>query len=93
MKTARNLGHHERILRLAIGFILLALSGFSMFPGWGDLLLMAGGLMALLTGLVGYCPAWHAVGINTCNVGQRQHSGSHTKGGPHGPTTSPTPPS
>ncbi|MDH5427945.1 MAG: DUF2892 domain-containing protein [Nitrospirota bacterium] len=82
MKALRNLGHHERIIRVSIGVILLALSGFSMLPGWGDLLLMIVGLIALLTGLVGYCPAWHAVGLNTCKVHHDQ-TASGQKGGVH----------
>ena len=82
MKTLRNLGHHERILRFTIGFVLLALSGFSIFPGWGDLILMIVGLIALLTGIVGYCPAWHAVGINTCKV-DHQHSTAQKEGRLH----------
>jgi hypothetical protein len=89
MKTLRNLGHHERIIRVSIGFVLLALSGFSILPEWGDLLLMIVGLVALLTGIIGYCPAWHAVGINTCKVDQG-HSASHSKEGLHehdAPTT------
>jgi hypothetical protein len=65
MKTCRNLGHHERIIRMAVGLVLLALSGFAILPAWVDLLLMVVGLIALLTGIIGYCPAWHAVGINT----------------------------
>ncbi len=68
MNTLHNLGHHERVIRVGIGVVLLALSGFSLFPGWGDLLLMLVGLIALLTGIIGYCPAWQAVGLNTCHV-------------------------
>lgn len=78
MKALRNLGHHERIIRVSIGVVLLALSGFSILPGWADLLLMIVGLIALLTGIVGYCPAWHAVGINTCKV-DHGHSASNPK--------------
>jgi len=82
MKALRNLGHHERIIRITIGFVLLALSGFSMLPGWGDLFFMMVGLIALLTGIVGYCPAWHAVGLNTCKV-DHVHSGLNPKEGLH----------
>lgn len=78
MKAMRNLGHHERIIRVSIGFVLLASSGFSILPGWGDLLLMAVGLIALLTGIIGYCPVWQAVGINTCKV-THDHSDSNPK--------------
>lgn len=80
MKALRNLGHHERIIRVGIGFTLLALFGFSIFPGWGDLLLMVVGLIALLTGIIGYCPAWHAMGTNTCKV-DHHHSASNPKDG------------
>ncbi len=82
MKALRNLGHHERIIRVGIGLALLALSGFSAFPVWGDFLLMTVGLIALLTGIIGYCPAWKAVGINTCKFDQ-QHSSSNPKEGLH----------
>ena len=82
MKALRNLGHHERIIHMSIGLVLLALSGFSFLPGWGDLLLMIVGLIALLTGIIGYCPAWQAVGINTCKV-DHDHTASHSKKGLH----------
>ena len=85
MKTLRNLGHHERIIRVGIGLALLALSGFSAFPGWGDFLLMVVGLIALLTGIIGYCPAWKAMGISSCKVnpdlsGPSQKKGLHEHG-------------
>ena len=89
MKTCRNLGHQERMIRIAVGFVLLALSGFSTLPGWGDLVLMVFGLIALLTGIIGYCPAWHAVGINTRKVGHDHSNPNQLKELPdHGdPTT------
>jgi len=89
MKTCRNLGHHERIIRMAVGLFLLTLSGFAILPAWVDLLLMVVGLMALLTGIIGYCPAWHAVGINTSKR-DHDHSASNPKEGLHehvNPTT------
>ncbi|MEO8326444.1 MAG: DUF2892 domain-containing protein [Nitrospirota bacterium] len=73
MKKYRNVGHHERIIRIAIGLILLALSGFSLLPEWGDLVLMVVGLIALLTGIIGYCPAWQVLGINTCPLDKTGH--------------------
>ena len=86
MKALQNLGHHERIIRVGIGIGLLALSGFSLLPEWGDLLLMAVGLIALLTGIVGYCPAWKIMGISTCNIAQN-HSHSDTRSKIHNPNT------
>lgn len=73
MKKYRNIGHHERVIRVGVGFLLLALSGFSFLPGWGDLILMIVGLIALLTGIIGYCPAWQALGINTCPLPKPEH--------------------
>ncbi|WP_342346963.1 DUF2892 domain-containing protein [uncultured Nitrospira sp.] len=83
MKKYRNVGHHERIIRIAIGLILLALSGFSLLPEWGDLVLMAVGLIALLTGIIGYCPAWQVLGINTCPLHKTEHPLSHTEPSVH----------
>ena len=83
MKKYRNVGHHERIIRIAIGLILLALSGFSLLPEWGDLVLMAVGLIALLTGIIGYCPAWQVLGTNTCPLHKMEHAPSHTHPSAH----------
>jgi hypothetical protein len=79
MKTFRNLGHHERVIRVGLGFLLLALFGFSLLPGWGELVLLVVGLVALLTGIIGYCPAWQIMGINTCPAGKSGHPLSPTQ--------------
>ncbi len=79
MKTCRNLGHHERMIRIASGLVLLALSGFASLPGWGDFVLMVIGLIALITGIVGYCPAWHGLGINTDKVDHEHSSPNSNK--------------
>lgn len=78
MKKYLNIGHHERVIRVGVGFLLLALSGFSLFPGWGDLVLMIVGIIALLTGIIGYCPAWQVLGINTCPLDTTGHPRSST---------------
>jgi len=66
MTHLRNLGHHERVIRVGMGIILMALGGFSIGPEWSNLLLLGLGFIALLTGIAGYCPAWHLLGISTC---------------------------
>ncbi len=81
MKTRLNLGHHERVIRIAAGLGFLALSGFATLPAWGDLVLIIVGLIALLTGIIGYCPAWHAVGLNTCNA-DHDHAAAQSRSGP-----------
>ncbi len=89
MKTHRNLGHHERMIRISVGLVSLALSGLATVPTWGDLVLMIVGLIALVTGIVGYCPAWHGIGFNTCKEDHR-HNDSQSPSRPHehhAPTT------
>jgi Protein of unknown function (DUF2892) len=90
MKTYRNIGHHERVIRVAFGLFLLALSGFSLLPGWGDLVLMVVGLIALLTGIIGFCPAWRVMGINTCpsKTSEAPHSPNRSSEHEHADTTS-----
>lgn len=77
MKTYRNLGHHERVIRVGVGLLLLAVAGLSSMPEWVDLALMSVGLIAFLTGLIGYCPAWQLFGINTCPLEKSEQSTSH----------------
>ncbi|MGD9851117.1 MAG: DUF2892 domain-containing protein [Nitrospirales bacterium] len=69
-----NLGHHERLIRVGLGLLFLAIGGFSIGPEWGNLLALGVGFIALLTGIAGYCPAWHMMGISTCHrTGLTQH--------------------
>ncbi len=54
-----NVGKIDRNLRITTG---LALIGGGLMAGtwWGAI-----GLIPLVTGLVGWCPAYHAAGIDT----------------------------
>jgi fatty acid desaturase len=58
----RNEGTIDRALRIFLGIVLigLALNGTTAF-GWI-------GVVPLLTGLVGTCPLYSILGINTCKV-------------------------
>ena len=56
----------ERLIRLVLGLVFFALGVFGELPPvgtWGVFIL---GVVALFTGLVGYCPVWGLLGINTC---------------------------
>lgn len=58
----KNVGPRERIARTLMGVLMAAvgLAGIGFTPlGWA---LAAGGAMAVLTGLVGFCPACAMVG-------------------------------
>ena len=49
----RNVGGIDRILRITIGLVLIALAATGTVGAWGWL-----GLLPLATGLVGWCPLY-----------------------------------
>ena len=51
----------DRTLRVIVGLGVLSLVVVGPQTLWGLL-----GLLPLVTGLVGYCPAYQVVGISTC---------------------------
>ncbi|WP_284265234.1 YgaP family membrane protein [Roseicyclus amphidinii] len=57
----RNEGTIDRALRILIGLGLLAIVFVGPQTPWGWV-----GLVPLATGLVGYCPLYSLLGINTC---------------------------
>jgi len=56
-----NVGGIDRILRITVGTVLLALALTGAIGPWGWL-----GVLPLLTGLVGWCPPYALFGWNTC---------------------------
>mgnify|MGYP006371924983 FL=1 len=59
MKT--NVGGIDRLLRITLGVILVALAATGTVGIWGWL-----GLVPLATGLLGWCPPYTLLGISTC---------------------------
>jgi len=59
MKT--NIGGIERIIRALVGLVLIALAATGTVGWWGWL-----GVIPLATGLLGWCPPYAMLGINTC---------------------------
>jgi O-antigen ligase len=57
----KNIGGIERIVRTVAGLILIALAATGTVGLWGWL-----GLVPLATGLIGWCPPYSLLGINTC---------------------------
>ncbi|WP_431270254.1 YgaP family membrane protein [Dankookia sp. P2] len=57
----KNVGGMDKWLRIAAGVILLALGLFGPLGWWGAI-----GIVPLVTGLVGTCPAYSLLGFNTC---------------------------
>jgi len=57
----RNEGSLDRVLRVIVGLVLIALVFVGPQTPWGWI-----GLVPLLTGLIGYCPAYSLFGLRTC---------------------------
>ncbi|MEZ4362972.1 MAG: DUF2892 domain-containing protein [Kofleriaceae bacterium] len=53
----------DRALRVLLGVVLLSLTVLGPKTMWGLV-----GAVPLLTGLVGFCPLYRLLGINTCRV-------------------------
>ncbi len=58
-----NVGGIDRILRVIVGLALIALALTGTVGAWGYI-----GVVPLLTALVGFCPAYTLLGLNTCPV-------------------------
>lgn len=56
-----NIGSADRILRIVAGLILIALVFVGPQTPWGWI-----GILPLATGLFRFCPAYTALGVNTC---------------------------
>ena len=64
----KNVGSTEKGIRLILGGLLVIAAVFLQLPTWGTTILGVVGAVSVLTGTVGYCPAWSIFGINTCRV-------------------------
>lgn len=56
-----NVGGLDRTLRIVIGLVLIALTLTGTVGVWGWL-----GVVPLATGLIGFCPLYPLLGLNTC---------------------------
>lgn len=65
MKT--NVGGIDRILRIVLGVVLIALAVTNVIGVWGWI-----GIVPLLTGVFRTCPAYSLLGMNTCPLEQRK---------------------
>ncbi len=59
MKT--NVGSIDKILRIVAGLVLIALAIMGIGAPWTWI-----GVVPLATGLLGWCPAYTLLGVNTC---------------------------
>lgn len=57
----KNVGGLDQMARILVGAVLVALALFGVVGWWGWL-----GLVPLATGVLGWCPLYPLVGLNTC---------------------------
>lgn len=62
----KNVGNKDKVLRIALAVVMSVLYFTRTVEGTlGTVLLLMGGVF-LLTALVGFCPLYTLVGVNTC---------------------------
>ena len=59
----KNVGGIDKVLRIVVGLVLIALVFVGPQTPWGWI-----GLVPLVTGLIGFCPLYKIIGLNTCPV-------------------------
>ncbi len=58
-----NEGGVDRALRVVVGLVLIALAVMNVVGAWGYI-----GVVPLFTGILGFCPAYTLLGMNTCGM-------------------------
>ncbi|MEP7101045.1 MAG: DUF2892 domain-containing protein [Burkholderiales bacterium] len=58
-----NVGTIDRILRIALGLVLIGASLLGYIGAWGWI-----GLLPLATGIFRFCPAYLPFGLSTCSI-------------------------
>ena len=61
-----NVGGTDRILRLVIGLALVAMAATGTVGAWGYI-----GIVPILTGALGWCPAYLPFGFSSCKTPDR----------------------
>jgi Protein of unknown function (DUF2892) len=57
-----NVGGIDRIVRIVVGLVLIALAATGTVGAWGYI-----GIVPILTGFFKFCPAYLPFGINSCS--------------------------
>ncbi len=64
---SRNVGTVDRVIRVVVGLVLISLVFWGPQTNWGWI-----GLIPLVTGLAGSCPAYKLLGLSTCPLEDRK---------------------
>jgi hypothetical protein len=63
MELKINMGMVDKIVRITVGVVLIALTLMGSVGIWGWI-----GLVPLITGLLGHCPVYAVLGFDTCST-------------------------
>jgi len=61
----KNIHSIERVVRVVLGLTIASLAFWGPSNPWFLL-----GLIPVATGIIGWCPPYSLLGINTCNLGK-----------------------
>lgn len=61
-----NVGGADRIMRIVLGLVLIALAATGTIGVWGWI-----GVVPLLTGIFRFCPAYTLLGMSTCPMNKK----------------------
>jgi len=61
MAMITNIGAVDRIVRVALGIVLIGMAVSGTVGSWGYV-----GVVLVLTGAVRFCPLYRPLGVNTC---------------------------
>ena len=62
----RNVGNLDRILRVVLGILLIGNVFVGLHSPWGWI-----GVVLIVTALIGSCPVYTAIGVNTASLAER----------------------
>ena len=62
----KNEGMIDRSIRVILGVVLISLVFVGPQSAWGWL-----GLVPLITGIIGFCPLYKIIGLNTCPLDRK----------------------
>lgn len=63
----QNVGLLDRAIRIVVGLALATQIFIGLDTPWAWFC-----LLPIITGSLGYCPAYHILGFNTCHFGRRR---------------------
>lgn len=63
---SKNVGTVDRVIRVIVGFVLIAYAIPAGFPNTGWNWIGWIGIVPIITALVGFCPAYKIAGLSTC---------------------------